>query len=65
LNRKRLAITKIILIVLVLLSLAGNPLIVLEAKLCKAISLREVRLVVCINIIPPGRGINTREVEKT
>jgi hypothetical protein len=50
--------------VLALLSLASNLLIILEAKLRKAISLREVRLIVYINIILPGRGINTREVEK-
>jgi hypothetical protein len=51
--------------VLVLLSLAGNLLIVLEVKLRKAMPLKEVRLIARINIMLPGRGINTREVEKT
>ena len=53
-----------ILIVLAPLSLTSDPLIVLEAKLRKAMPLREVRLIVHINIILPSRGINTREVEK-
>jgi hypothetical protein len=57
--------TKIILIVLALLSLAGDPLIALEAKLRKAMPLREVRLVARINMMPPSRGINARKVEKT
>jgi hypothetical protein len=50
--------------VLTPLSLAGDPLITLEVKLCKAIPLREVRLIVRINIMLPSGGINAREVEK-
>jgi hypothetical protein len=57
--------TKMILTVLAPLSLAGDPLIALEAKLRKAMPLGEVRLVARINMMPPGGGIDAREVEKT
>jgi hypothetical protein len=49
----------------VLLSLASNLLIILEAKLHKAMPLREIRLIARINIILPSKEINTREIEKT
>jgi len=50
--------------VLILLSLISNPFIILKVKLYKAISIKEVRLIVYINIILPSKGINTREVKK-
>ena len=41
-----------VLAVLVPLRFASDPLITLEAKLCKAVSFRKFRLVAFINMVP-------------